>query len=139
MPALALVAVLLGAWEAVVRAGLVDPLILPAPTSVAQSLVDDRSIREGKLERNHLTLLAESDEGYRNLVRLSSAGFLEGLLLGGISALYDARFAGLPLQAVGLTFGVFVTAMTASRALCRMAKIAMSMSAAASMACRLSW
>src|SRR3954451_18226625 len=41
--------------------------------------VDDRSIREGKVERNHLTLLAENDEGYRNLVKLSSAGFLEGL------------------------------------------------------------
>ena len=30
-------------------------------------------------ERNHLTLLAENDAGYRNLVKLSSAGFLEGL------------------------------------------------------------
>src|ERR671917_1649149 len=41
--------------------------------------VDDRSIREGKIERNHLTLLAENDEGFRNLTKLSSAGFLEGL------------------------------------------------------------
>ena len=41
--------------------------------------VDDRSVREGKIERNHLTLLAASDEGFRNLVKLSSAGFLEGL------------------------------------------------------------
>jgi DNA polymerase III subunit alpha len=32
-----------------------------------------------KVQRNHLTLLAASDEGYRNLVKLSSAGFLEGL------------------------------------------------------------
>ncbi len=32
-----------------------------------------------KVERNHLTLLAANDEGYRNLVKLSSAGFLEGL------------------------------------------------------------
>ncbi len=32
-----------------------------------------------KVQRNHLTLLACSDEGYRNLVKLSSAGFLEGL------------------------------------------------------------
>src|SRR4051794_29072229 len=32
-----------------------------------------------RVERNHLTLLAESDEGYRNLVKLSSLGFLEGL------------------------------------------------------------
>ncbi len=36
----------------------------------------------GKVERNHLTLLAASDAGYRNLVRLSSAGFLEGLRRG---------------------------------------------------------
>jgi DNA polymerase-3 subunit alpha len=41
--------------------------------------VDDRTIREGKVERNHLTLLAQSDEGLRNLVKLSSKGFLEGL------------------------------------------------------------
>src|ERR671917_570197 len=41
--------------------------------------VDDRSVREGKVERNHLTLLAETDEGFRNLTQLSSAGFLEGL------------------------------------------------------------
>src|ERR671921_535167 len=41
--------------------------------------VDDRSIREGKIERNHLTLLAQDDEGFRNLTKLSSAGFLEGL------------------------------------------------------------
>ena len=33
----------------------------------------------GRLERNHLTLLAASDDGFRNLVKLSSAGFLEGL------------------------------------------------------------
>lgn len=44
MYALALVLVLLGGWEAAVRAGLVDPLILPAPTSVAEALVDDRSV-----------------------------------------------------------------------------------------------
>src|SRR4051812_3663374 len=42
--------------------------------------VDDRRARpSGRFERNHLTLLAASDEGYRNLVKLSSAGFLEGL------------------------------------------------------------
>ncbi len=35
-----------------------------------------------KTERNHLTLLAADDEGYRNLVKLSSAGFLEGLQRG---------------------------------------------------------
>ena len=41
MPAVAVVVVLLAAWEAVVRGGLVDELILPAPTSVAQALVQD--------------------------------------------------------------------------------------------------
>src|SRR4051812_4374744 len=41
--------------------------------------VDDRRVRDHKVERNHLTLLAADDEGFRNLVELSSAGFLEGL------------------------------------------------------------
>jgi DNA polymerase-3 subunit alpha len=41
--------------------------------------VDDRSVREGKIERNHLTLLAANDVGFRNLTSLSSKGFLEGL------------------------------------------------------------
>ena len=41
--------------------------------------VDDRRSREPKVERNHLTLLAETGEGLRNLVKLSSSGFLEGL------------------------------------------------------------
>jgi DNA polymerase-3 subunit alpha len=46
-------------------------------------LVDDHANRGAgggrKVERNHLTLLAANDVGYRNLVKLSSAGFLEGL------------------------------------------------------------
>jgi DNA polymerase III subunit alpha len=50
-------------------------------------LVDDHLAAAGrrgsagspKVQRNHLTLLAATDEGYRNLVKLSSAGFLEGL------------------------------------------------------------
>jgi uncharacterized YccA/Bax inhibitor family protein len=40
---------------------------------------------------------------------------LEGLLLGGISSLYNQRFAGIPLQAVGLTFGVFLALMIVYR------------------------
>ncbi len=40
--------------------------------------VEDRTSDAVKYERNHLTLLAASDEGFRNLVKLSSAGFLEG-------------------------------------------------------------
>ncbi|MBS1870572.1 MAG: DNA polymerase III subunit alpha [Actinobacteria bacterium] len=42
-------------------------------------VVDDRHFRDGRVERNHLTLLAETPAGYRNLVKLSSTGFLEGL------------------------------------------------------------
>src|SRR4051794_5429201 len=41
--------------------------------------VDDRHVRDGRVERNHLTLLAQNDEGFRNLTQLSSKGFLEGL------------------------------------------------------------
>src|ERR1700761_628602 len=42
-------------------------------------VVDDHLVRApGKLERFHLTLLAADAAGYRNLVKLSSAGFLEG-------------------------------------------------------------
>src|SRR5437764_3196829 len=45
--------------------------------------VDDHAASAaGRGERNHLTLLAGDDEGYRNLVKLSSAGFLEGLQRG---------------------------------------------------------
>ena len=43
--------------------------------------VDDHTVKS-KVERNHLTLLAASDEGYRNLVKLSSLGFLDGLSRG---------------------------------------------------------
>ncbi|MFL5893977.1 MAG: DNA polymerase III subunit alpha [Thermoleophilaceae bacterium] len=41
-------------------------------------LCDDVSSDAVRYERNHLTLLARDDEGFRNLVKLSSAGFLEG-------------------------------------------------------------
>ncbi len=42
--------------------------------------VDDHTATgQAKTERNHLTLLAADDAGYRSLVKLSSAGFLEGL------------------------------------------------------------
>jgi DNA polymerase-3 subunit alpha len=50
-------------------------------------LVDDHAARAkgsppARTERNHLTLLAADDVGYRNLVKLSSAGFLDGLQRG---------------------------------------------------------
>jgi DNA polymerase III subunit alpha len=46
--------------------------------------VDDReAVKEQvRYERNHLTLLAESDAGFANLVQLTSAGFLEGFSRG---------------------------------------------------------
>ena len=40
--------------------------------------VDDRRTEAVRYERNHLTLLARDDQGFRNLVKLTSAGFLEG-------------------------------------------------------------
>jgi DNA polymerase-3 subunit alpha len=44
---------------------------------------DRKAIREQpRYERNHITLLAESDRGYANLVQLTSAGFLEGFSRG---------------------------------------------------------
>jgi DNA polymerase-3 subunit alpha len=45
-------------------------------------LCDDVNDDAVKFERNHLTLLAQSDAGFKNLVKLSSAGFLEGLRRG---------------------------------------------------------
>ncbi len=46
-------------------------------------IVDDHARRApGRLERFHLTLLAATPTGYRNLVKLSSAGFLEGFQRG---------------------------------------------------------
>jgi DNA polymerase-3 subunit alpha len=46
-------------------------------------VVEDHARRApGRLDRFHLTLLAQSPAGYRNLVKLSSAGFLEGFQRG---------------------------------------------------------
>ncbi len=41
-------------------------------------VVPDHRERPSRERRNHLTLLAESTEGYYNLIRLCSAGYLEG-------------------------------------------------------------
>jgi len=40
---------------------------------------------------------------------------LEGLLLGGISAMYDVRFHGIAIQAVSLTFGTLAILLLAYR------------------------
>ena len=46
-------------------------------------VVDDHRRRApGRLERFHLTLLAATQVGYQNLVKLSSAGFIDGLQRG---------------------------------------------------------
>jgi DNA polymerase III subunit alpha len=61
------------------KAAGIKPII-----GVEAYLVDDRKLTpaQPRYERNHLTLLASSDEGFRNLVRLSSAGFTEGFARG---------------------------------------------------------
>jgi DNA polymerase-3 subunit alpha len=58
--------------------------------------VDDCRSDAVRYERNHLTLLAASDEGFRNLVKLSSAGYLEGYRRGKANVDLDllARHAG---------------------------------------------
>ena len=45
-------------------------------------LVDDIRSEAVRYERNHLTLLARTDQGFRNLVKLSSAGYLDGFKRG---------------------------------------------------------
>ena len=58
--------------------------------------VDDLKSDAVRYERNHLTLLASSDEGFRNLVKLSSAGYLDGYKRGKANVDLDllSRHAG---------------------------------------------
>ena len=65
-------------YKACVAAG-VKPIV-----GLEAYLVDDRNLTptQARYERNHLTLLASSDTGFSNLVKLSSAGFLEGFSRG---------------------------------------------------------
>lgn len=44
IPPLIVLAVLIGGWELICQAGMVDPLLLPAPSAIAASLWEDRSI-----------------------------------------------------------------------------------------------
>jgi DNA polymerase-3 subunit alpha len=62
--------------------------------------VDDRVAVKDQVryERNHLTLLASSDTGFANLVKLTSAGFLEGFSRGKANVdieLLDAHSEGV--------------------------------------------
>ena len=61
------------------RAAGIKPII-----GLEAYFVDDRNItpQAARYERNHLTLLASNQAGFRNLVKLSSAGFLEGFSRG---------------------------------------------------------
>ncbi len=59
-------------YKACKKAGI-KPIV-----GVEAYLVDDIRTEAVRYERNHLTLLASTDEGFRNLTKLSSAGFLEG-------------------------------------------------------------
>src|SRR3954468_9418125 len=65
-------------YKACVAAGI-RPII-----GLEAYLVDDRNVTptQPRYERNHLTLLGSSETGFRNLVKLSSAGFLEGFSRG---------------------------------------------------------
>ncbi|HSD23818.1 MAG TPA: DNA polymerase III subunit alpha [Solirubrobacterales bacterium] len=65
-------------YKACVAAGI-KPII-----GLEAYLVDDRNLTptQPRYERNHLTLLASDEAGFRNLVKLSSAGFLEGFSRG---------------------------------------------------------
>ncbi|HEU4945420.1 MAG TPA: DNA polymerase III subunit alpha, partial [Solirubrobacterales bacterium] len=57
--------------------------IKPIAGFEAYFVEDVKTIKEKpKYERNHLTLLAENDTGLANLVKLTSAGFLEGFSRG---------------------------------------------------------
>jgi DNA polymerase III subunit alpha len=61
------------------RAAGIKPII-----GLEAYLVDDRTTtpQATRYERNHLTLIASNEAGFRNLVKLSSAGFLEGFSRG---------------------------------------------------------
>ncbi len=61
------------------RAAGIKPII-----GLEAYLVDDRTAtpQATRYERNHLTLIASNEAGFRNLVKLSSAGFLEGFSRG---------------------------------------------------------
>ena len=63
-------------YQAAAKAG-VKPII-GCEIYVAPGAMTDRNASSARDAAFHLTLLATNDEGYRNLVKLSTAGFLEG-------------------------------------------------------------
>ena len=71
--------------------------------------VDDCRTEAVRYERNHLTLLAASDEGFGNLVKLSSAGYLEGYRRGKANVDLDllSKHAGGIIALTGCLQGRF--------------------------------
>ena len=59
--------------------------------------VDDCRTEAVRYERNHLTLLAAATTGFRNLVKLSSAGYLEGYKRGKANVDLRAARAATPM------------------------------------------
>ncbi|WP_249009348.1 DNA polymerase III subunit alpha [Conexibacter sp. DBS9H8] len=73
--------------------------------------------RREKGKRHHLTLIAETPEGYRNLVKLCSAGFLEGLQRGypTVDAELLARYATGIIALTGCLASKFCSALVEGR------------------------
>lgn len=105
-------AALVAAWEGAVRAGLLDPLFVPAPMAVVQALV---RLAPEALPRLGDTLL-KTAIGYAIAVILGVAG---GLLLGSVRLLrqvampYVVALYGIPkiliLPWIALIFGIGLT------------------------------
>ncbi len=113
-------AVLVAAWEGAVRAGLLDPLFVPAPLAVVQALV---LLAPEALPRLGDTLL-KTAIGYAIAVILGVAG---GLLLGSVRLLrqvvmpYVVAVYGIPkvliLPWIALIFGIGLTTAVLNAAL----------------------
>jgi DNA polymerase-3 subunit alpha len=82
-------------------------------------VVDDHARRgPGKLDRFHLTLLAASQAGYQNLVKLSSLGFLDGFQRGkpAVDLAQIAQHAGGVIALTGCLQSQFCQHLVAGRA-----------------------
>jgi DNA polymerase-3 subunit alpha len=85
------------------------------PIQGCEVYVTDDHTKRGK--RYHLTLLAESPVGYRNLVKLCSAGFLEGLQRGKptVDAELMAKYAEGVIAFTGCLASRFCQALVSDR------------------------
>ncbi len=85
------------------------------PIQGCEVYVTDDHTKRGK--RHHLTLMAESAVGYRNLVKLCSSGFLEGLQRGKptVDAGLMARYAEGVIALTGCLASRFCQALVSDR------------------------